>query len=63
MEPHLKVFGHIFMTGEFTSYLPMQKLVKMRPRRSSELISPVISPNAFWARAHLLGEQFTVALP
>ena len=28
------------------AYLPMQKLEKIRPRRSSALNSPVISPNA-----------------
>lgn len=31
------------------AYLPMQKLEKMRPSRSSELKAPVISPKACWA--------------
>ena len=29
-----------------TDYLPMQKLEKMRPSKSSELNAPVISPSA-----------------
>src|SRR5690554_5887653 len=30
-------------------YLPIQKLEKMRPNKSSEVNSPVISLRAFWA--------------
>lgn len=30
-------------------YLPMQKLEKMRPSRSSGVKAPVISPRACWA--------------
>ncbi|TNB94049.1 hypothetical protein FHG55_17780 [Pseudomonas jessenii] len=30
-------------------YLPMQKLEKIRPSRSSELNAPVISPRECWA--------------
>lgn len=30
-------------------YLPIQKLEKIRPSKSSELNAPVISPNACWA--------------
>ncbi len=30
-------------------YLPMQKLEKIRPSRSSGVKAPVISPNACWA--------------
>lgn len=37
-----------FSTG-LRAYLPMQKLEKIRPSRSSELKAPVISPNACWA--------------
>lgn len=33
----------------YSSYFPMQKLEKIRPRRSSLLTSPVISPSAFCA--------------
>lgn len=35
--------------GQRMDYLPMQKLEKIRPSRSSELKAPVISPRDCWA--------------
>ncbi len=35
--------------GAAEAYLPMQKLEKIRPSRSSLVTSPVISPSCFWA--------------
>lgn len=39
--------GHT--AGRVSDYLPMQKLPKISPSRSSAVNSPVISPNACWA--------------
>ena len=35
--------------SSLVDYLPMQKLEKMRPSRSSGVKAPVISPRACWA--------------
>src|SRR5690606_40943758 len=40
--------GAVFHRDQ-ADYLPIQKLEKMRPSRSSELKAPVISPSACWA--------------